>query len=225
MRFHILQHVVYEHPGSILEWLNSQNYTFNIQLVLENQDFPELHQFDVLIIMGGPMGVHDEHKFTWLSSEKEFISNSIKQNKKLIGICLGAQLIADCLGANVYKNDFKEIGWFPVNTTDVNSFDLPGQFTTFHWHGDTFSLPENAILLFKSKACLNQGFLVENQILALQFHPEVNEHLLNEMVLNGKNELEDQLYIQTEEEIVIHTENIKTNQHYLNTILDTFLKK
>ncbi|MEJ7683416.1 MAG: hypothetical protein WKG06_37270 [Segetibacter sp.] len=114
MRVHYIQHVPFESLGCIEDWLIKNNHTIVSTKVWENAVFPSTDDFDVLIVMGGPMGVYNDHQYTWLADEKNFIFDAIKSEKKIIGVCLGAQLLAVVLGAAVFINKYKEIGWFPV---------------------------------------------------------------------------------------------------------------
>lgn len=222
MRVQIIQHVPFEGPGCILKWIKKNKYDFAITKLFENYNFPSLNDFDFLIIMGGPMGVYDYDKFPWLKDEKNFIKKSIKNNKTILGICLGAQLIANVIGAKVYKNKFKEIGWFPIKKVEFHNslFDfLKEELSVFHWHGDTFDLPKNSINFFESEGCKNQAFTYKEKILGLQFHLEVTKNSLNEMIKNGKNELVKDKFIQTEKEI-LQKENIKNCNKIMFGLLD-----
>jgi GMP synthase (glutamine-hydrolysing) len=157
--------------------------------------------------MGGPMGVENENKFPWLIKEKDFISETIRRNKKVLGICLGAQLIASALGAKVYPNAQKEIGWFPVRVTPDGKLsslfkNIPQQFTAFHWHGDTFDLPVGARWLAESEACRHQAFSFDKHVLGLQFHLKVERHNVELLVQNCENELQKVPFIQSAESML-----------------------
>ncbi|MDP6686087.1 MAG: type 1 glutamine amidotransferase, partial [Candidatus Omnitrophota bacterium] len=149
MRIHYLQHVPFEGIANISKWAKAKNHTVSGSLVYENQSLPMVTEFDSLVIMGGPMGVYEDDKYPWLSKEKKYIEKAIKAEKLVFGVCLGAQLIADVLGAKVYKNQYKEIGWYDVTltgeakTSSVFS-NLEKNFVAFHWHGDTFDIPAGA---------------------------------------------------------------------------------
>ena len=149
MRIHHLQHVPFEGLGSIEEHLIRQGHQLSATHFYLNQKMPELEDFEALIVMGGPMGVADVTDYPWLTSEMNLIDRAISSGKKVLGICLGAQLISAALGARVYRNNCREIGWWPVSTVEnVTGSDLlPESFVPFHWHGDTFDLPEGANLL------------------------------------------------------------------------------
>jgi GMP synthase-like glutamine amidotransferase len=195
LRIHYFQHVPFEGIACIEDWINLHNHQVSSTRFYDNQLPPAMDEFDWLIIMGGPMGVNDEEQFPWLKTEKAFIRDAIAHNKTVIGICLGAQLIAAALGAKVYPNKQKEIGWFPIenpgNMTPCDAvYQIADGFTVFHWHGDTFDLPEGAVHLFRSKACLNQGFLYKENVVALQFHFEANPQSVDDMVTHGLDEIE-----------------------------------
>lgn len=224
---HVLMHVPYEGPGCILNWLNRNNHTVTFTKFYESIQLPEQSSFDWLIVMGGPMGVFDENTCDWLPAEKKFILDAINADKTVIGICLGAQLIAHVLGARVYANQQKEIGWFkvqPAIKSDEMPFlkDFKAEFQVFHWHGDTFDLPAGSTHLFRSKVCENQAFLYKEKVLGLQFHFEVTQELLNEMVINGKDELIISDSIQSAQEIENQPNYFVDNHQKLFQILDYF---
>ena len=148
--------------------------------------------------MGGPMGVYDESVYPWLAEEKAFIKQIIAQNKPVLGICLGAQLIAEVLGAHVRKNDQREIGFFPL-TGDGKIF--PAEFMAFHWHGDTFGIPDGAVHLASSAACKNQAFIYRDKVLALQFHLETTDESLLSLYEHCQNEITGGPFIQTLEKM------------------------
>ena len=162
MRVHYLQHVPFEGIGSIKNFLIEKGHELTCTKLYEKEKLPPAQNFDWLIVMGGPMGVYDEQIYPWLKLEKKFIKEAISSGKTVLGICLGAQLIADTLGARVYQNKYREIGWFDIirskeaeNTLLAKA--LPQKAKVFHWHGDTFDIPNGAIPLARSEACQNQG--------------------------------------------------------------------
>jgi GMP synthase-like glutamine amidotransferase len=224
MKIHSLHHAPFEGLGCIEDWIKSKGFSLSSTNLYEIDILPKLSGFDMLIVMGGPMGVYDEDKFPWLKKEKNFIRKVIEEGKMVLGICLGSQLIAEALGANVYRNKFKEIGWFPISFTEearknffFNSF--PMEMTVFHWHGDTFDLPAGAIHIAESKGCTNQGFIFDDRVIALQFHLEVNSDSLKEMIAGSKDELIKDKYVQTPEEILNMTKHAIINNDFMLEIL------
>lgn len=201
MRAHYLQHVPFEDLGSIGPWLEAAGYQITLTKFYESTSLPNPENFDLLIIMGGPMSVNDEERFPWLRTEKQFIRHSIEAGKAVLGICLGAQLIANCLGEPVYPNRRKEIGWFPIEGLTHNNpslFAFPPSIDVFHWHGDTFDLPDNAVLLARSKACENQAFQLGQTVIGLQFHLETTPESADAIVTNCRQELLPSLFVQPE---------------------------
>ncbi len=227
MRIHFIQHVSFEYPGSIIKWAVENNHTTRFTNMFEQPLFPAMNQFDMLIIMGGPMGVYEEEKFPWIIEEKKFIHAAIDADKKVLGICLGSQLIADVLGAKVYPNRLKEIGWWPVQKTNDHplTVSLPREFTSFHLHGDTFDLPAGATQLFRTKGCEQQGFVYKNNVAAIQFHPEIETELLQNMIEHEKETFIQSTYIQTEEEIRKNAlRHLPGQPIYMNAFLENFVK-
>lgn len=201
MHAHYLQHVAFEGLGSIGPWLQSAGYQVTSTKFYESARLPNPKDLDLLIIMGGPMSVNDEDRFPWLRSEKQFIRQCIDTGKAVLGICLGAQLIANSLGESVYPNRRKEIGWFPVKGLPApkkSVFSFPASMEVFHWHGETFDLPEGATLLAKSEACENQAFQFERKVIGLQFHLETTPASAEAIVKNCRDEILPSKFVQPE---------------------------
>lgn len=201
MNVHIFQHVPFEGPGCITDWITANGHTVSTTHWYERPLKPDLDSTDLLIVMGGPMSVHDKTTHTWLAAEQDCILQMLRSNKKILGICLGAQLLANVMGAAVYPNTEKEIGWLPL---DFNTALLPATLasilpekqTVFHWHGDTFDLPAKAICFAATPATPNQAFLYGDRVIGLQFHLEVTQPLLHDMLRHGLHELVNAPYIQ-----------------------------
>ncbi|HZX59696.1 MAG TPA: amidotransferase [Mucilaginibacter sp.] len=231
MRIHCLQHVAFETPGTILDWAALHGHEISYTYFFEkNCSLPSLTDFDLLLIMGGYMNVDEEEKFSWLKQEKRFIKDSIDAGKKLLGICLGSQLIASALHCAVYKGKEKEIGFFPVQFSEAalrNSvFDhFSSPYTLFHWHGDTFDLPENAGVIASTDVCKHQAYFIAPNILGLQFHIEMNETIIEQLLLHEGDELmEDGKYIQSVDEIRSGYGYLEKNKEDLFLLLDKFLQ-
>ncbi len=206
MNIQVLQHVPFEGPGAIGKWMQDHGHTLITTKLFADEPLPTLNTFDGLIIMGGPMGVNDADQYPWLKPEAALIADAVDSGKYVLGICLGAQLIANALGARVYPNKQKEIGWFNLTRT-LDAADspvgqaLPQTLTAFHWHGDTFDLPQGATLLASSTACRNQAFLAGSRTLGLQFHLETTPESADNLLQNCGGELVEAEYIQTADQI------------------------
>jgi GMP synthase-like glutamine amidotransferase len=205
MHAHFFQHVPYEGIGNIEPWLRAHGFEITSTHFYKPSQLPDYKKINFLIVMGGPMSVNDESEFPWLVEEKQFIRNCIEAGKPVLGICLGSQLIASAMGARVYHNREREIGWFEVQgiePPDAYTFRFPSTFEVFHWHGDTFDLPKGAIRLAGSEATKNQAFQLGKSVIGIQFHPETTPGLLHEMISHSRGELITSRYIQSEKEIL-----------------------
>ncbi|MDX1397273.1 MAG: type 1 glutamine amidotransferase [Oceanospirillum sp.] len=192
MRIHVLQHVPYEGPGSIARWAEKNGHTLTTTRFFEGDALPCHDDYDLLMILGGPMSANDDFNVDWMQAEKHFIREAIDQEKMLLGICLGSQLIARVLGATVSKNEDREIGWFPITATpNAMVLGLPQQFQAFHWHGDTFTLPEGAKSIGSSEGAEQQGFIYQDRVVALQFHLETTPEAARELVDACQHEIEE----------------------------------
>ncbi|SDN91356.1 GMP synthase-Glutamine amidotransferase [Desulfonauticus submarinus] len=231
MRIHYLQHVPFEDLGSIKDYLLKQKCTINSTKLYKNEKLPNPQDFDWLIIMGGPMGVDDEKKYPWLIKEKKFILDTIEDSSKtILGICLGAQLIANVLKAKVYKNKYKEIGWFNiVKSSELKGTILddvfPNSIEAFHWHGDTFEIPKEAKLIASSDACKNQGFIIDNRIIGFQFHLETTLESATKLIKNCRQDLDNSKYVQSEKEILSNSQKFTLINKLMKKILNKLLTK
>lgn len=184
MKIHIIQHVPFEKPGALADWALAQGHWIQI-LDPAKDKIPSSAETDFLIVLGGPMSVHDEKEFPWLKAEKEALQKFIADAQKpLLGICLGAQLIATVLGAKVYMNTQKEIGWFDIDVKPRGVFKgaSAAKAKVFHWHGEAFELPAGAELLASSQVTPVQAFQYGDKVVALQFHPEMNAEALKDLL-------------------------------------------
>ncbi len=225
MKIQFLQHVPFEDLGSMASWIKTKGYELHTVRLFKDEPIAKMENYDGLIVMGGPMGIYDYADYPWLVDEKKAIESAITGGKKTLGICLGAQLIADVLGSKVYKNKYKEIGWFPVEKTPeaqqcrIDSL-LPQKPEVFHWHGDTFDTPKNAVRLYKSDVCENQAFIYDKNILALQFHLEMMYQNVKEIIKNAFNDLTPGPYVQSAVEMLDGQERFKRTNKMMNTILE-----
>ena len=225
MRLHYFQHILFEGLGSIEPWATEMGYEITSTRLFAKDPFPNLDDIDWLIIMGGPMGIYDEDKYPWLFSEKNYIEQAVIQRKIVLGICLGAQLIADVLGSKVYPNNYKEIGWFPIQktreTVQTRLADfMPEEIDAFHWHGDTFEIPKGAIHVAKSKACENQGFIYDDHVVALQFHLETMEQSAKELIDNCQDDITEGPFIQSPAAILADKKRFEKINVLMNELLN-----
>ena len=205
MNIHYFQHVPYEGLGHIQTWAGEHNHNLSsTRFFDESWQLPNLDEIDALIILGGPMSVFDEAQYRWLGEEKQFISAAIDFGKKLLGICLGAQLLANVMGAAVKLAPNKEIGWFPVLATEESKV-LPWFYelfaegpTVFHWHADKFEIPYGAVNLASSEGNKNQAFSIGNQVLALQFHMETTSADVQVLLENARADVVPGNFVQPE---------------------------
>lgn len=205
MRAHYLQHVPFEGLGSIAPWLAGHGYRTTATRLFGDAAFPDPRDIDLLVILGGPMSVNDGGRLPWLGAEKAFIREVIGLGTPVLGICLGAQLIAEVLGARVHPGPAREIGWFPVHgvaTAEGADFVLPAQVSVFHWHGETFDLPPGARRLARSAACENQAFQWGERVIGLQFHLETTPESARALVAHCRHELGAGAFVQDEAQIL-----------------------
>lgn len=218
-------HVPFEGPGAMTDWIKKKGHRLEYTRFYEEDRLPEASEVDLLIIMGGPMNVFDFHVHAWMQEEIEWVGEFIQSGKPVLGICLGAQIVAAALGEEVYPGPEKEIGWhnlqFLPSLGEFRIFkELPVTRKAFHWHGDTFNIPKGAARIARSQLFPNQGFIFEKRVIALQFHLEVNPEAVKGMVDHCGDELVDGPYIQTAREILSETDYFESNQQVLFHILD-----
>lgn len=179
MHIAILQHMAHEGPGSLADWARERGHSTRTDRLDLGGGLPATDDFDLLVVLGGAMGVHDVAEHFWLAGERALIRAALDGGKRVLGICLGAQQIAHALGAEVYPNDQREVGFWPIRRTD-DAIPLPDELTVLHWHGDTFDLPEGATLLAESAGCRNQVFIASRgHALGLQCHLEATPELVD----------------------------------------------
>ncbi|RUS49097.1 type 1 glutamine amidotransferase [Cohnella sp. AR92] len=225
MRIAILKHFSFDDESAITEWSRSRGHSFTIVNPTNEDRLPDMESFDLLIIMGGPMSVYEEELHPWLVREKRFLREAIDADKKILGICLGGQLLAEALGGTVFRNKHKELGFHPLRRTGNEHplFDgMPERFYSYQWHGDAFELPGNALPLASSEACRNQAFACGPRILGLQFHLETTRSCAETMLDRWRSELVEAPFIQSGEQIQAQWNRVADSHGYLRGILDRF---
>lgn len=205
MRVWVLQHVPFEDVGSMADWFAARGaevqYT---RFFMPDERLPALDECDLIVAMGGPMSVNDEAELAWLVAEKAFLRAAIDAGVAVLGVCLGAQLIASALGARVYANGEAEIGWFPVwraDEAEAGRFVFPERIELLHWHGETFELPPGAALLASSEACRHQAFQFGRRVIGLQCHPEMTPAMVADLLAECADELRPGPWVQTVDEL------------------------
>lgn len=222
MKAYFFLHVDFEGPGEILPELERRGFSTKQVRLYAGDAIPKISDVDLAVLMGGPMSVLDVAECPFLADEEKFCKEMLAVNKPLLGICLGAQLIAHALGASIRKNPDKELGWFPVNWESGNSV------TAFHFHGETFGIPDGGCRIAWSEGCKNQGFTI-GSALALQFHLETNWTSLQQILKNCGQDLIDARggkFVQQSDEILRESEAcIDPANRELTRILDEFLER
>lgn len=222
MRAHVFQHVPFEGPGAIEDLLRRKGVPLSRTRFFAGERVPAADQIDFLIVLGGPMSIHDLAEHPWLENEVRILRAFLASGRPVLGICLGAQLIAHALGAEVTRNPQPEIGWFPVHATAAaEKLGFPPEFTAFHWHGETFALPAGATSLGRSAACDRQGFCVGDNVVGLQFHIESTPETCRALVEHCAEELVDAPFVQTAGEILAADDTTFATMHgILERLLD-----
>ncbi len=226
----IIKHIDIEGPGLIEYCLKKEKISYRIINLEGGDPLPKLDPLNLIILLGGPMNVYEEDRYPFLKDEDLFLKEAIQRGKFILGICLGAQLIAKALGAKVFKSPVKEIGWFDVSLTRVGSQDplfsnLPKTFPVFQWHEDTFEIPRSAKLIATSSSVPHQAFRYGDNAYGLQFHLEVTEEMIQDWMKTYEDEFKgsqpplfSKLKILTDTEIEIETYT-KRGMKFLETFI------
>ncbi len=195
MRVLIVKNIAAEGPGTIEDFLRAENVPYSLIDLSKDEKTPAVDDFTHLVIMGGPMAVYEMDHYPYLRDEARLIEQAVKANKHVLGVCLGAQMVAHALGARVYAGGKKEIGWYEVSLTPEGMKDplmfrlaLDGRNSAqvFQWHGDTFDLPSGAVGLASSELYPHQAFRFSDRVYALQFHIEVTPLIVSDWLKDEK---------------------------------------
>ena len=201
MKVHWFQHVEFEGLGLIEPWLRARGHEITATRWWAGEMAgADAAECDWLLVMGGPMNIYQHRDFPWLVAEKAAIAAAVARGARVLGVCLGAQLLADVLGGKVMQNAEREIGWWPVRCVrDAEGgkspkaeleLGVPGaEVTVLHWHGDTFTLPSGARRLAESAGCAQQAFAVGERVVGLQFHLEMGAGAVAEIARACADEL------------------------------------
>lgn len=225
MRLLLLKHFEFDDASVFLTWSLAKQYDVEILYVPDAYNYPELSTFDCLIILGGPMSVYQEQDYPWLRTEKLFVRSAVDHGKLILGVCLGAQMLAEILGGNVYRNAHKEIGWHLVRCigTQHPLLDgIPDTFYSFQWHGDCVDPPEGASILAYSDACSVQAFAYGLRVLGLQFHLETTPACIETMLDLWTSDLAPGPYVQSAEHIRQVADRSENSAGLLTQILERY---
>lgn len=230
MRLNYLQHVPFEDAAEIATWALDRGHQITCTRLYAGEPLPAQDQLDWLIVMGGPMNIYEHDEYPWLVPEKECIRQSIENGKTILGVCLGAQLIADVLGGPVTQNLHKEIGWHSVSlSADGRKNPLfvgwPDRFEAFHWHGDTFEIPSQAVHIAASEGCPNQAFVYAERVVGLQFHIEYSDESIRAMLADCSDELQAGPYVQDVQAIQAGLPNLVRTKTLLFSLLDALVSR
>ena len=220
MKALILRHVQIEHAGIFNDILASKG--IEIRYIDQAKSLPE-EEFDMLFVLGGYMGVYEESEYPFLSREFKIIEHFLKAKKPVIGICLGAQMLAHVLGERVYKGENgKEIGWYEIKKENEHKFfkGFPEKLFVFQWHQDTFDLPKNAIRIYSSDKYQNQAFVYENAI-GIQFHIELTKDMIAEWIKAYQEDLKQE---GIKEETLIRDDYIEITNRLSYKLIENILQ-
>lgn len=237
MRILLLQHDPLDGPGTLLDWAKERGHSLATCMICEGEPLPSPAGFDLLVSLGGPMGAYDEEKHPWLAEEKEYLREAFSSGKRILGLCLGCQLLADALGGKAFRHTCKEFGWQPIEPLPEGrewfstASPLPlmdqgrkGTFHAFQWHGDTYTLPPGAIHLARNEAAEHQAFLLKgpsgSTVLGLQFHLEWTEPMAREALAEPGVAPPPSPFVQTPEEILRNPSLFQEARERFFTMMD-----
>lgn len=224
MKISCLMHVDFEGPGAIASWAKDRGYSLQIIKPYREEALPDLSEFDLLIIMGGPQSANDPHLY--LDREKDLIQRSIESQKGVLGFCLGAQLMGAALGVPSLRSPEKEVGVYSVFLTPAGQKDpllmeLPSEFPAIHWHNDMPGLPEGAIILAESAGCPRQIIRFAPKAYGFQCHLEITQPGMGELIEAIPGDLIPSPFIQPQE--ILLDQDFEKIHQTLVAILDRFV--
>lgn len=226
MKIHYVMHAPFEKLGMIETWARNSGHLLSSTHIYKNETLPKTDDFDFLILMGGPQSPLNKEKDPYLWDEIALTKQAIENNKIVLGFCLGAQIIAESLGAKTEQSPYKEVGFYPIELTAAGAADplfkhFSGSLHVMHWHNDMPGLPTGAVLLASSEGCPRQAFRYGNTVYGFQFHPEMTVENIQQMILNCPDDLQPGRYVQTKE--ILATVNTEKMNAKLEIFLDNLV--
>ena len=220
----IIQHTAVDSPGMVQEFLDDSGTKTEIIRIDKGDQVPKRVSADVLFSFGGPVSLHHQCLPDWVDDERNLMTRYLTEGNRVMGVCLGAQMLASSLGASTHPNVQREVGWFPITSIGNEFFSLPKELMVLHWHQNTFDLPENAAHLFRSEACRNQGFSITDQAIGLQFHPEATKKTIKYFLAVSGLCRKPYPHVQSTQDILLGMEQHLETQHaWLRTFLRGWL--
>jgi GMP synthase-like glutamine amidotransferase len=226
MHIHYFQHDHFEDLGFIGDWATTRNFTTTVSRFDLEPYYPDHNEYDWLVVLGGKMGVNDSDDYPWINDEIAFIKQAITKRKIVIGICLGAQLVASALGAKVYRNTEPEMGFRPIQmnahaANDAIFRHFPAELNVMHMHFDIFEVPVGAVSMAKSMVTPCQAFRFGENVFALQFHFEISESNAQNFIREVTPEIVPGKYVQYPPEMLLNTHNCPINNRIFSKMLDS----
>lgn len=225
MNIHAIIHAPFEKLGAIESWIKDKGYHLTSTHIYKGEKLPEVSTFDFLIIMGGPQSPTQFDKYPYLRDEVNLTKQAIQNNKAILGVCLGAQIIGESYGAVTERSPNKEVGVFPLKLTAEGKTDpifktFPETFEVMHWHNDMPGIPNTAVLLASSQGCPRQAIRYSDRVYGLQCHMEMTVDLIQGMVEHCSNDLKPSQYTQLSETMLAanHDSINKKMRHILDCL-------
>ena len=226
MTLYALQHVPFEGTAAVGRWAERNGIPVEPVPVYQGGVLPDPADCSRIVVLGGPMNIHEEQNYPWLVEEKRFLRAAVDGGARVLGICLGGQLLADVLGATVVPGPHKEIGWHPVRFSEqaraLPLFEgFPEELEVMHWHGDTFSLPPDCIRLASSPGCPEQGYVhPDGRLVGVQFHMEWDRAAVQSLIDQCPEDLEAGPFVQSPETMLREDAPFEAANAWMDRLLD-----
>ncbi len=226
MKILVIQHSAADAPAAATPVIGQPEHSVETVRIDRGDPIPQTVDADALMMFGGPISLSGRDRPVWVEQEQSLIRDYVHGGKRVFGICLGSQMIANALGAPVRRNAEPEIGWHVIEQVwddcPIVADTFPAQSTVLQWHQDTFGIPNGATQLFRSRACENQGFTIDDRVFAFQFHLEATQRTIDLFLAVSSKWKQRGDFVQSEQEI------LSGARHHLESqsrILEAFLKR